>query len=34
MPDAISNINNQRFDDIFFLDENTGWAANGFYAAV
>lgn len=29
-----SNINNQRFDDIFFLDENIGWAANGFYAAV
>ncbi|MBJ6366927.1 YCF48-related protein [Snuella sedimenti] len=28
------NINNQRFDDIFFLDENIGWAANGFYAAV
>ncbi|GAA3570186.1 YCF48-related protein [Snuella lapsa] len=31
---ATININNQRFDDIFFLDENTGWAANGYYAAV
>ncbi|WNH08022.1 YCF48-related protein [Thalassobellus suaedae] len=28
------NINNQRFDDVFFLDENTGWAANGYYANV
>ena len=28
------NTNNQRFDDVFFLDENVGWAANGFYAAV
>lgn len=28
------NINGQRFDDVFFLNENEGWAANGFYAAV
>ncbi|MFI1745404.1 YCF48-related protein [Thalassobellus sediminis] len=28
------NINNQRFDDVFFIDENTGWAANGYYASI
>ncbi len=28
------NENNQRFDDIFFLDENLGWAANGAYATI
>jgi photosystem II stability/assembly factor-like uncharacterized protein len=28
------NEDNQRFDDIFFLDENLGWAANGAYAAI
>lgn len=33
-PNIYSNPNSQRFDDVFFLDENTGWAANGFYAAV
>ncbi len=33
-PNIISNINNQRFDDVFFLDDNLGWAANGYYAAV
>jgi len=30
----LSNTNNQRFDDVFFIDENIGWAANGYYAAV
>lgn len=30
----LSNGNNQRFDDVFFLDENLGWAVNGAYAAV
>jgi photosystem II stability/assembly factor-like uncharacterized protein len=29
-----NNGSGQRFDDVFFLDENTGWAANGFFAAV
>lgn len=29
-----ANLNGQRFDDVFFLDENIGWAANGYYAAV
>ncbi|WP_338733196.1 YCF48-related protein [Mangrovimonas cancribranchiae] len=29
-----NNANNQRFDDVFFLNETTGWAANGYYAAV
>lgn len=29
-----TNIDNQRFDDVFFLNENLGWAANGYYAAV
>lgn len=28
------NSNGQRFDDVFFLNDNLGWAANGFYAAV
>jgi len=28
------NINGQRFDDVFFINDNVGWAANGFYAAV
>lgn len=28
------NGNNQRFDDVFFLNENLGWAANGYYSAV
>ncbi|MDO5971580.1 YCF48-related protein [Flavivirga aquimarina] len=28
------NINNQRYDDVFFIDENIGWAANGGFAAV
>jgi photosystem II stability/assembly factor-like uncharacterized protein len=31
---AINNIDNQRFDDVFFIDDNIGWAANGAYAAV
>ena len=22
---------NQRFDDVFFLNENLGWAANGYF---
>lgn len=29
-----SNVGSQRFDDVFFLDENVGWAANGYYSAV
>lgn len=29
-----ANLNGTRFDDVFFLDENIGWAANGYYAAV
>lgn len=29
-----SNLNGQRFDDVFFLNENVGWAANGYYASV
>lgn len=33
-PNAFSNPNGQRFDDVFFLNENLGWAANGFYAAI
>ncbi len=30
----ISNNNNQRFDDVFFLNDQLGWALNGAYAAV
>ena len=31
---SITNIDNQRFDDVFFINDNIGWAANGAYAAV
>ncbi len=34
LPTALTNIDNQRFDDVFFLNDNLGWAANGAYAAV
>jgi photosystem II stability/assembly factor-like uncharacterized protein len=34
LPTAITNVANQRFDDVFFINENIGWAANGAYAAV
>lgn len=34
VPNIFSNPNGQRFDDVFFLNENLGWAANGFYARV
>ncbi|MDO7171825.1 YCF48-related protein [Mariniflexile sp. AS56] len=30
----VTNGDNQRFDDIHFINETTGWAANGGYAAV
>ncbi|HMI06526.1 MAG TPA: YCF48-related protein [Flavobacterium sp.] len=30
----LTNNNNQRFDDVFFLNDNLGWAANGAYAAI
>ena len=30
----ITNTDNQRFDDVFFLNENIGWAANGFHAEI
>lgn len=29
-----SSASGQRFDDVFFLNENLGWAANGYYSAV
>jgi photosystem II stability/assembly factor-like uncharacterized protein len=28
------NENDQRYDDVFFLNENVGWAANGYYSKV
>ncbi len=31
---SIANTDNQRFDDIFFLNQNVGWAANGGHAAI
>ena len=31
---SFANTDNQRFDDVFFLDENIGWAANGFHADI
>lgn len=33
-PNIVSNGGGQRFDDVFFLTDNLGWAANGYYAAV
>jgi photosystem II stability/assembly factor-like uncharacterized protein len=33
-PNILTNTNNQRFDDVFFLDANTGWVANGANASV
>ena len=30
----VSNGSGQRFDDVFFLNENVGWAANGYFSAV
>lgn len=29
-----TNIGGERFDDVFFLNQNLGWAANGSIAAV
>lgn len=34
LPDAVSNPNNQRFDDVYFLTDDMGWAANGAFASV
>ena len=34
LPDAVSNPNNQRFDDVYFLTDEMGWAANGAFASV
>ncbi|OIQ28181.1 MAG: hypothetical protein BM564_10680 [Bacteroidetes bacterium MedPE-SWsnd-G2] len=33
-PNLDANTNGQRFDDVFFLNENLGWAANGYYASI
>lgn len=34
VPNLVSNGDGTRFDDVFFLNETTGWAANGWHAAV
>lgn len=34
LPTAIANPGNQRFDDVFFINDDVGWAANGYYASV
>lgn len=34
VPNLETNFNGERFDDVFFLTENIGWAANGSIAAV
>ncbi len=34
MTSIVSNGNNQRFDDVFFLNNDLGWALNGSNAAV
>lgn len=33
-PNIVTNIGGERFDDVFFLNDNLGWAANGSNAAV
>lgn len=34
LPGILNNTSGQRFDDVFFLNADTGWALNGFFAAV
>lgn len=34
IPNSVINQSNQRFDDVFFINENIGWAANGAFATV
>ena len=29
-----TDVNGQRFDDVFFLNENLGWAIKGYYSAL
>jgi photosystem II stability/assembly factor-like uncharacterized protein len=29
-----ANTNNQRYDDVFFLNENVGWALNGYFSSL
>jgi photosystem II stability/assembly factor-like uncharacterized protein len=29
-----TDVNGQRFDDVFFLNENIGWAVKGYYSAL
>ena len=33
-PNIVSNIGGERFDDVFFLNDDLGWAVNGSIAAV
>ncbi|WP_298555308.1 YCF48-related protein [uncultured Algibacter sp.] len=33
-PNIVTNIDGTRFDDVFFLNENLGWAANGQHGAI
>lgn len=34
LPNIHTNTDGTRFDDVYFLNDNLGWAANGFHAAV
>jgi photosystem II stability/assembly factor-like uncharacterized protein len=34
VPGLPTNTNGTRFDDVFFLNENLGWAVNGFFATA
>ena len=34
VPNLFTNPDGQRFDDVFFLNENIGWAANGANATI
>ncbi|OEK09788.1 hypothetical protein A8C32_09755 [Flavivirga aquatica] len=33
-PNIVSNTGGVRFDDVFFLNDDLGWAANGSAAAI
>lgn len=33
-PNIVTNIDGTRFDDVFFLNDNLGWAANGRHSAI
>ena len=34
VPNLFDNVSGVRFDDVYFLNDNLGWAVNGFYAGA